>query len=732
MSSHRLLLLLLIAALVVAFFLSGANDYLTLEVLQAEQARFHAWLSREPVTVIGGFFLLYVAMAALSLPGAALMTVLSGTLFGLGGGLLLVSFASTIGATLAALIARTLLRGPLERRYARQLERINAGIRREGALYLFTLRLIPLFPFFVINLVVGLTRMRLSTFYWVSQLGMLPGTVVFVNAGSELADLESLGDILSPSLLLSFVLIGLFPWLARGVVAVVRRRALARRYRRPGRFDRDIVVIGAGAAGLVASYIGAAVRARVTLVERERMGGDCLNTGCVPSKALIRAARSVREIRRAGRYGVRVAEPRVDFAAVMAHVHGAIESIEPHDSPERYRGLGVDVLEGDARLTSPWEVRVATPEGERTLTTRQVIIASGARPRVPELPGIEAVKVLTSDNLWQLDTLPERLVVLGGGPIGCELGQSLAMLGSRVTLVESAEQLLPREDAEVARELEVAMEEEGVQLLLGHRALRVVADVEGHVLEVADADDSHTRLPLTHLLVAVGREANVTGMGLEALGVETRQNGTLEVDETLRSVLPNVWACGDVVGPYQLTHAGAHQAWHATVNALFGEVKRFRVSYQALPAVTFTTPEIARVGLNEREAREKGVDVEVTRYSLAELDRALAEDEARGFVKVLTRPGSDRILGASIVGAEAGEMLATFTLAMTRGIGLNRLLSTIHPYPTRSEAVKAAAGVWKNAHKPERLLGWLARYFAWRRGEREPSRDSCNKESPYA
>ncbi|MDR5901750.1 FAD-dependent oxidoreductase [Halomonas icarae] len=727
MRSRRLLLLALIVVLVVAFFLSGANDYLTLEVLQAEQARFHAWLSREPVTVIGGFFLLYVAMAALSLPGAALMTVLSGTLFGLGWGLLLVSFASTIGATLAALIARTLLRAPLERRYAHQLERINAGIRREGALYLFTLRLIPLFPFFVINLVVGLTRMRLTTFYWVSQLGMLPGTVVFVNAGSELADLESLGDILSPSLLLSFVLIGLFPWLARGMVALVRRRALVHRYGRPGRFDRDIVVIGAGAAGLVASYIGAAVRARVTLVERERMGGDCLNTGCVPSKALIRAARSVREIRRAARYGVRVAEPSVDFAAVMTHVRGAIESIEPHDSPERYRGLGVDVLEGDARLTSPWEVRVETPEGERTLTTRHVIIASGARPRVPELPGIETVKVLTSDNLWQLDTLPERLVVLGGGPIGCELGQSLAMLGSRVTLVESADQLLPREDAEVARELEAAMEEEGVQLLLGHRALRLVADGESHALEVADTDGNISRQPLTHLLVAVGREANVSGMGLEALGVDTRQNGTLEVDETLRSVLPNVWACGDVVGPYQLTHAGAHQAWHASVNALFGEVRRFRVSYQALPAVTFTSPEIARVGLNEREASARSLDVEVTRYSLGELDRALAEDEARGFVKVLTRPGSDRILGATIVGAEAGEMLATFTLAMTRGIGLNRLLSTIHPYPTRSEAVKATAGVWKHAHKPERLLGWLARYFAWRRGEREPVNGRCKE-----
>jgi len=718
MRSRRLLLLLLVAAAVAAFFLSGASDYLALEALQAEQARFQAWLAREPVTVIGGFFLLYVAMAALSLPGATLMTVLSGALFGLGWGLVIVSFASALGATLAALIARTLLRGPLERRYAGVLERINAGIRREGALYLFTLRLIPLFPFFVINLVMGLTRMRLTTFYWVSQVGMLPGTAVFVNAGRELGALQTLGDILSPSLLVSFALIGLFPWLARALTALVKRRALARRHARPARFDRDIVVIGAGAAGLVASYIAAAVRARVTLVERERMGGDCLNTGCVPSKALIRAARSVREVRRAGRYGVRVAEPCVEFAAVIGHVQGAIEAIAPHDSVERYTGLGVEVLKGEASLATPWEVQVATPEGPRTLTTRHVIIASGARPRVPELPGIDAIEVLTSDTLWRLEALPEHLLVLGGGPIGCELGQSFALLGSRVTLVESASQLLPREDPEVAEALLSAMGEDGVRVLLGHRALEVVTGATGAALEVANGEGQRERLPFTHLLVAVGREANVTGMGLEALGVETRANGTLDVDETLRSVLPNVWACGDVAGPYQLTHAGAHQAWHATVNALFGEVRRFRVSYRALPAVTFTTPEVARVGLNEREAREQGVAYEVTRYDLAELDRALADGESQGFVKVLTPPGSDRLLGATIVGEGAGEMLATFTLAMTRGIGLNRLLSTIHPYPTRSEAVKATAGVWKNAHKPERLLGWLARYFAWRRGER--------------
>ncbi|MBA2780133.1 FAD-dependent oxidoreductase [Billgrantia kenyensis] len=724
MTRRRLILAGIIAALVAAYFVSGADQALTLANLQAEQARFQAWLAEEPLKVVGGFFLLYVVMAALSLPGATLLTLLGGALFGFFWGLVIISFASTLGATLAALIARTLARAPLEKRFAPQLERINAGIRREGAFYLFTLRLIPLFPFFVINLVVGLTRMRLWTFYWVSQLGMLPGTAVFVNAGRELGNLESLSAILSPGLIGSFVLIGLFPWLARGLVAVAKRQRLARRYTRPASFDYDIAVVGGGSAGLVASYIAAAVKARVALVERDRLGGDCLNTGCVPSKALIRAARLAEEIRGAGRYGIHVAEPRVDFGEVMAHVHDAIRQVEPHDSRERYEGLGVEVLAGEARLDDPWHLRVTGADGERVLTTRHVIIASGARPKVPPLPGIESIEVLTSDNLWQLETLPERLVVLGGGPVGCELGQSFARLGSRVSLVEMGPQLLPREDIDAAGQLRQRFEAEGVGLWLDTRAIRIVPGEggdTGHALEVeqrlASGELKTQRLPFDRLLLAVGRQANVSGMGLEELGIEAREDGTLSVDEALQSVLPNVWACGDVTGPFQLTHASAHQAWHATVNALFGELKRFRVSYRALPAVTYTEPEVARVGLNEREARATGVDFEVTRYDLAELDRAIAEGRTEGFIKVLTVPGRDRILGASVVGPGAGELLAEFTLAMTHGIGLNKLLGTVHPYPTWSEATKATAGVWKNAHKPERLLAWLARYFAWRRGE---------------
>nr|WP_300999858.1 bifunctional TVP38/TMEM64 family protein/FAD-dependent oxidoreductase [Halomonas sp.] len=739
-----MLLVFVLILTVGGYFLSGADELLTLANLQAEQARFQAWLTEEPVMVVGGFFALYVLMAALSLPGATLLTVLGGALFGFGWGLLIISFASTLGATLAALIARTLARTPLERRFAPQLERINAGIRREGAFYLFTLRLIPLFPFFVINLVMGLTRMRLLTFYWVSQLGMLPGTAVFVNAGRELGNLQSLGDILSPGLIGSFVLIGLFPWLARGLVAFIKRRRLARRHSRPTRFDYDIVVIGGGSAGLVASYIAAAVKAKVALVERDRLGGDCLNTGCVPSKALIHAARIAEEIRGSQRYGIEAGEPRIDFQAVMAHVHRAVREIEPHDSRERYEGLGVDVVAGEAFLQDPWRVRVTAEEATQLLTTRHVIIASGARPKVPFLPGLEAIEVLTSENLWQLDSLPERLVVLGGGPIGCELGQSFARLGSRVDLVEAGVQLLPREDLDAAELLRLRLEREGVSVWLETCAIRVTAadELEGHVLEVerrlASGEVETRRLPFDRLLVAVGRQANVAGMGLEALGVETREDGTLAVNESLQSVLPNVWACGDVAGPFQLTHASAHQAWHATVNALFGELKRFRVSYRALPAVTYTDPEVARVGLSEREARRQGIEFEVTRYSLAELDRAITEGRTEGFVKVLTVPGRDRILGASVVGQGAGELLAEFTLAMTHGIGLNKLLGTVHPYPTWSEAAKATAGVWKNAHKPERLLHWLARYFAWRRGARRsvaaeaPSETSSERRSKDA
>ena len=712
MTRQRLMIAALLITAIGVFFLSGAYQWFTLETLKAYQSDFQTAFNQHPWRVAGTFFAVYVAMTALSLPGAALLTLLGGALFGLGWGLLIISFASTMGATLAFLLSRFLFRHPIEKRFPRQLAAVNRGVERDGALYLFTLRLVPVFPFFMINLVMGLTRIKTVTFYWVSQIAMLPGTAIYVNAGGQLGDLESLGGTLSPTLIASFLLLAIFPWIARRIVLLVQQRKRYKGFTRPAHFDYDIVVIGGGSAGLVTSYIASAVNAKVALVEKESMGGDCLNTGCVPSKALIRAARAAHEVRTAQRFGVNASEPVIDFAKVMGHVQQAISDIAPHDSVERYRGLGVEVYQAHAKLTSPWEVQV----GDQTVTARHIVLATGARPRVPSLAGIESAPVLTSENLWSLTELPKRLVILGGGAIGCELSQSFARLGSQVTLVEGVSQLLGREDHEVGELVESRLVNEGVTVLTEAKALEVIQGETGHQLAV-EQHGKRTLLPFDYLLVSVGRQANVEGLGLEALGITPTQAGTLELNEQLQTRLPNIWACGDLAGPYQLTHAAAHQAWHAAVNALFGELKSFAVDYRYMPAVTYTQPEVARVGLNEKEAKAQGIAFEITHYAMSESDRAIAESATQGFIKVLTVPGKDKILGATIVAENAGEWLGEFTIAMKHGLGLNKLLGTIHPYPTFGEAAKATAGVWKNAHKPERVLALLKRYFNWRRGD---------------
>ena len=717
------LLLLLVLALVAGFFASGLHRQLDLDTLKAGMAGFAAWRETSPILVAALYFAAYVAVTALSLPGAAVMTLAGGALFGLGWGLLIVSFASTIGATLAFLVSRHLLRDSVHARFGARLRAIDEGIARDGAFYLFSLRLVPAFPFFLINLLMGLTPIRTRTFYWVSQLGMLPGTLVYVNAGTELGAVDSLAGVLSPGLVASFVLLGLFPLLARWMVERVQARRVYAGWQRPARFERNLVVIGAGAAGLVTSYIAAAVKAKVTLVEAGRMGGDCLNTGCVPSKALIRSARLAHQIRHADRYGLEPGEPEIDFRRLMARVRAVIRKIEPHDSVERYSALGVEVLQGRARIVDPWTVEVALNEGgTRRLSTRSIVIATGARPTVPDLPGLEAVGYLTSDTVWDafaaLDAPPRRLLVLGGGPIGCELAQACARLGSQVVLVGRAPQLLPREDADVGAFARAALEADGVEVLTGVAALRceqeTAAGGTDKFLVVADpASGGERRIAFDTLLCAVGRSARLEGFGLEALGIPT--GATVATDDFLQTRYPNSLAAGDVAGPLQVTHVAAHQAWHAAVNALFGHLRRFRVDYRCVPHTTFTDPEVARVGLNETEAHARGIAFEFTRYDLAELDRAITDGADRGFVKVLTVPGKDRILGATIVGEHAGELLAEFVLAMKHGLGLNKLLGTIHAYPTFAEANKSVAGEWKRAHAPQRVLRWLERHHAWRR-----------------
>jgi pyruvate/2-oxoglutarate dehydrogenase complex dihydrolipoamide dehydrogenase (E3) component/uncharacterized membrane protein YdjX (TVP38/TMEM64 family) len=720
MDKKKAALLVIVVALVAGFFIFDLGHYLSLDYLKKSQTAFAELYQRKPLLLAAGFLLVYITATALSFPGAAVLTLAGGAIFGFWWGLLMVSFASAIGATLAFLVARFFLRDTIEARFRNRLAEINKGIEKEGAFYLFTLRLVPLVPFFVINLAMGLTKMRALTFYWVSQLGMLAGTAVYVNAGTQLAQLDSLKGILSPGLIGSFVLLGIFPLLARRVVDGIQRRKVFARWAhaKPKKFDRNLVVIGAGAGGLVSAYIAATVKAKVTLVEAHKMGGDCLNYGCVPSKALIKSAKLAHQIRHAENYGLSDMPPVFNFKTVMQRVHAVIAAIAPHDSVERYTALGVEVLQGHAKIVNPWTVEIALADGTRqTLTTRSIVIAAGAQPFVPPLPGLDEVGYVTSDTLWdefgKLYEIPQRMVVLGGGPIGCELAQSFARLGAHVVQVEMAPRIMIREDAEVSALAQRALEADGVEVLTGHKALRCERAGEMKTL-VVEHDGTEKRIEFDALVCAVGRSARLTGYGLEELGIPSKK--TVETNDYLQTLYPNIFAAGDVAGPFQFTHTAAHQAWYAAVNALFGEFKKFKADYSVIPWATFIDPEVARVGLNEQEAKEQNIAYEVTKYGIDDLDRAIADSEAHGFVKVLTVPGKDRILGVTIVGTHAGDLLAEYVLAMKHGLGLNKILGTIHTYPTLAEANKYAAGEWKRAHAPHKLLAWVKKYHDWKRG----------------
>ena len=705
--TRKLVLAAAVITLIALFFALDLRQYVSLEFFRAQREAIDLQVAAAPLRAAAAFFAIYVTVTALSVPGAGVLTLVAGALFGLLWGTVIVSFAASIGATLAFLTSRFLLREWVQARLGERFRAINDGIRKDGLFYLLALRLAPVIPFFAINLAMGLTAMPARTFYWVSQVGMLPGTLLYVYAGTQLGRFE-----ITWQLVLALTLLAIFPLVAKKAVDIGRARKVYRRWPRPRSFDRNLVVIGAGSAGLVSAYIAAAVKAKVTLVEQHRMGGDCLNTGCVPSKALIRSARLIADMRRARRLGLAEPSVELDFAALMERVQRVIADVAPHDSVARYEALGVECLSGTARIVSPWNVEITLADGTaRTLTTRSIVIAAGAQPLIPPIPGLNEVEPLTSDTVWRLRTLPRRLVVLGGGPIGSELAQCFARFGSEVTQVEMLPRILIREDPEVSDLVAARFRDEGVRVLTGHKAKRVVIEGAEKAL-IVEHEGQEQRIAFDELLCAVGRKPTTDGLGLEALGIALARAKTIETNDYLQTTYPNIYACGDVAGPYQFTHTASHQAWYASVNALFGRFRRFRADYRVIPWATFTDPEVARVGLNETEAREKNVAYEVTKFELAELDRAIADEATAGFVKVLTVPGRDTILGATIAGAHAGDLIVEFILAMRHGLGLEKLLSTIHIYPTFVEANKYAAGAWKRAHVSPRVLRLLERYHA--------------------
>lgn len=727
--------------------LQGA-DWFSLARLQAHYHDLLAWYGQAPWTVRAAFFILYLVVASAAVPGIVVLTLAGGAVLGFGWALVLVSFASSLGATLTLLVVRHVLADSLPAylgvRMTRRLTHITQGLEREGVLYLLSLRLIPLVPFGAINVLMGLTRMPAWRFYLFSQLGMFPSTVIYVQAASQLASLQSVSEILQPHVAALFIalagVLAVTPWVTRRVLLWLRQRALGVRYQRPSRFDYNLIVIGGGAGGLVSAYVAAHAQSRVALVEAGQMGGDCLNRGCVPSKALIQSARIAHQSRHAQGFGVQTGPVQIDFAAVMQRVRSTIAAIAPHDSPERYRAMGVDVMQAFAYILDPWtvELRRSGQPPER-ISARSIILATGSQPQVPAIDGVEHSGYVTSDTLWdaleRAGTLAQRIAIVGGGPVGCELAQAFARLGAQVSLVENASVLLSKEDADVSALVAQALSADGVRVLTGHtvvrfesKALHAEAQKSMVLRQNTPAPGALSALPATLpdefavpydlLIFATGRRPRLSGFGLEDLGIAS--DTLLHTDAYLQTLIPSIYAAGDVAGPHQFTHAAAHQAWYAAVNALLNGWAALRPDYSVLPTAVYVAPQVARVGLNEQQALARGIAYEATRFEMAGLDRAICDSALgavpAGFVKVLTVPGRDTLLGVSIVGDQAAELLAPYALAMRQGLGLKAILSTIHTYPTLSESAKQVAGQWQHAHLPVAAMSWLARWHRWRRG----------------
>ncbi len=706
----KIIILLIIAILIFGFFIFDLHQYLDFAYIKSKQQIITEYFQIHPFKAAIIFFFIYIAVAGLSLPGATVLSILAGAIFGLPLGVFIVLLAATIGATIAFWFSRYIFHDFVQDHFGEKLQAVNRGIEKDGVFYLFTLRLIPIFPYFIINLVMGLTPIRTLVFFITSLLGMFAGSIIFVNVGTQLADIESIDGILTPGLIIAFVLLATFPWLARMFVTIIKAQRVYKNFTKPKKFDRNLIVIGAGSAGLVSAYIAATVKAKVTIIEMHKMGGDCLNTGCVPSKALIRSAKFISQVKRAKEFGCKKIEVEFDFKEIMERVHQVIKKIEPHDSIERYTKLGVECIQGEAKLKDPWTVEV----NGKTITGKNIILATGAKPFVPNIPGLDNINYYTSDTIWNLTELPKQMVVLGGGPIGCELAQCFKRFGAQVTQVEMMPRIMLHEDLEISNMVAESLSKDGVQILTNHTATGVIQHDDSNIL-ICNHQGENIKIPFDCLLVAVGRSANTKNVWDEDLQIELSKNGKLEVNEFLQTIYPNIYACGDVAGPYEFTHIAAHQAWYASVNALFGSIKKFRVDYSVIPWCTFTEPEVARVGLNEEGARKQNIEFEVTRYDISDLDRAIADEEAHGIVKVITPPGKDKILGVTIVGDHAGDLITEYVSAMKHKLGLNKILGTIHIYPTLAEANKYAAGEWKKAHAPEKLLHWVKKYHAFQR-----------------
>ena len=705
-----LIFLLIIALIIIGVIVFDVQSLFTLSEFKQKQDQFQGIVASHPFRSAAIFFVSYVIFAGLSLPGVIIFTLAAGALFGLLQGTILVSFASTIGAFLAFLVARFFLHDSVQEKFSDRLTTLNRKIKTEGAFYLLFLRLVPVFPFFLINIVIALTPIKAFTYYWVSQLGMLPATILYVNAGVQVAKISSPKDVVSFPILMALVLLGIFPFVAKWFANFLKARRVYSKFSKPSKYDYNTIVLGAGSAGLVAAYTTSTLQGKPLLIERGKMGGDCLNTGCVPSKSIIRSAKFIADLQRSKSFGMNKTSYEFEYENIIERVHSKIATIAPKDSVERYSDLGVDCEQGDATVVSPWEVSI----NNKQVTAKNIIIATGATPLIPDLPGLDQVPYFTTDTIWSLNELPQHLLIIGAGPIGCELGQAFARLGTRVTIVHRRNTILPNEDEEAARLVEQALTLNHVTLCTNFETEKITKNDDNEFVMQGTHENTPVQIAFSHLLLATGRCPNLNG--LQNLNLETDENGRLVVNETLQTRFPNIYACGDVTSPMQYTHVASHQAWYAAFNALFRPLKAFRCNLDNIPRAIFTDPEIASVGITEKQAIAHNLPYQITTFSMDDIDRAITDNATDGFIKVITAGNSDKILGVCIVGEHASELVAEFVLAKTHNLGLNKILQTVHIYPTRSEINRMAAGKWRREQISARTIQLLNKFQRWRLG----------------
>jgi pyruvate/2-oxoglutarate dehydrogenase complex dihydrolipoamide dehydrogenase (E3) component/uncharacterized membrane protein YdjX (TVP38/TMEM64 family) len=710
MKLTRWLIVLSFVVAAACFLWFDLEQYLTLEMIQAKSGALRDEVQAHPWWTGSVFFAAYVALTVMSFPGTVVLTLLAGALFGLVGGTLMVSFASNIGALVAMLISRFLLRDWIQRRFNKQIASINRGLERDGAFYLFSLRLIPLVPFVLLNPALGLTRVSMWTFWWTTQAGMLPGHAIYVGAGRQLARIREISDILSPSLIGTLALLAIFPLAATKLLTLYKARKVYKGWQKPKSFEHNLLVVGGGSGGLAAARIAASMKARVALVECERLGGAALHSGSVPARALMRAANMNYALRHGSTLGIRL-RTEVDFAEVMAQVRRTLDEAQEHVTAESCKSTGVEMIRGKAQMTSPWSIQV----GDRTLCSRAIVIATGSQPVIPPIPGLENVEPLTCEDVWDLQQRPERLLIMGGEANACELAQAFQRLGCQVTLAVEGEMLLAAAEPEAREAVHDALRADGVEVLLKVSPQRFELVENERRLDCLIDEQKHS-LPFDQVLLALGRKAHLDDLGLERLELNIREDGSLEVDEYLATRYPNIYAVGAVAGPDSSFQSAKHHAWYAAANGLFSGFRRFMVSDRVVPRVAFTSPEIASVGLTEAQAKLAEVEYEVTMLDLDSLEAAQMSAGNSGFLKVLTERGRDRIIGVTLVGDGASETLAVFVLAMKHKLGLNKLRRTVHINPTLAEASLAVAEAWRRAHTAKRPQTWAARLHRWRLG----------------